>query len=376
MKKLSQRAKERLARLRRRAARRKTPHRRVRRASSPSAAIWHGYTIVTAPERLDWSDDRLPDLVAFLNKIRMLALGGNRPVLVDLTRCTFISPPACLMLTAELQRCLIVRPNCLRGLDPQAAYPRWTLDALGYYRVLGLPSPRSVRNEGTVLQIQTGGVGDDGQGNERNPGQQTYQVAKIAREAFQDEVFADKVHVALNEAADNAIEWAYDPELVPPKHSTRRWWICGFRAEGEQRAFFFAYDQGASIPRTAPRTSGEKVDRALMPLLEKLGIRRTQAQDHHILEATIREQRTRSDRDERGKGLTRMIQLADHSHEGTVQILSGKARYFYSRALDDKEPVEFSTPLPYMIPGTLIVWLIAGPSMPALEVLDVKNSEN
>lgn len=376
MKKLSKRARLRQARIRRRIARRKILQRPARRFVDPNAIIWPGYTAVAAPEILDWSDEHLPILIAYLNRIRLLALGGNRRVLVDLTRCKMISPPACLMLTAELQRCLILRPNCLRGLDPKAGYARWTLDALGYYRVLGMEPPRSIRSEGTVLQIQTGGIGGDGQGSEKNPGQQTYQVAKIAKEAFKDEVFADRVHVALNEAADNAIEWAYDPDLISPKQSTRRWWICGFRAEGEQRAFFFAYDQGASIPRTAPKTSGEKVDRALLPILEKLGIHRTEAQDNHILEATIREQRTRSDRDERGKGLTRMIQLADHSHDGTVQILSGRARYFYGRERDDIEPVEFSMPLPYMIPGTLIVWHIAGPAMPAVEVMDVENSAN
>lgn len=299
----------------------------------------------------------------------MLALGSTRRVVVDLSRCTAINPVACLMLTAELQRCLILRPRSVVGLDPQTPFAQFTLDALGFYRTLGMESPRGVANHGLVLQIQTGGLTDEGTA-QGNAGQQIFQVAKIARQAFKDELFADRVHTALNEAADNSINWAYDEDLINPKQSTKRWWICGFRVAGQEKAFFFAYDQGVGIPRSAPKTSAERINRALLPLLSRLGLNPTEVQDHHILTATIDEQRTRSKLDERGKGLTRMIELVDAVQEGVVQIYSGQATYLYARTQGEADPVEFSSPLHYMFPGTLVAWHVSAP-LPTPEVVDV-----
>ena len=319
-----------------------------------------GYRFVTAPAVLDTRDLHMPAFISYLGKIRRLALGGNRRVVVDLSHCQIINPTACLMLTAELQRCLILRPGSVTGLDPENRFAQYTLDALGFYKTLGLQPPRRTTSHGMVLQIQSGGLDDKGDAL-GNAGQQTYQVAKIARQAFRDEVFADRVHAALNEAADNSINWAYDDELINRKRSTRRWWICGFRVEGQERAFFFAYDQGAGIPKTAPKTSRERINRSLLPLLSSLGLRIEDAEDHHVLRATIDEQRTRSALEERGKGLTRMIELVDVGREGTVQILSGRAVYCYSRNGDDAAPVEISEPLPYTVPGTLVMWSVLAP---------------
>ncbi len=361
LRRLSQKDRLRALRLRHRNSRRARRRPILTRDRALGRTLW-GYVVATAPRQLEVDEANLGILLRYLNRIHLLALGGKRRVLVDLSRCEFISPVACLMLTAELQRCLILRPHCINGVDPNNDIARWTLDALGFYRMLGMESPR--RRKGAVrdvFQIQSGGLDESVNNKNSSPGKRTYQVARIAMQAFEDELFAERVHVALNEAADNAIEWAYDPSLINPARSTRRWWICGFKAQGESRAFFFAYDQGASIPRTAPITSGERVEPILQPLLAKLGLRRIDAQDSHILEATIKEQRTRSDREHRGKGLTRMIQLADLSHQGSISIHSGRARYFYGRELDDDEPMEFASALPYYFPGTLIIWHVAGP---------------
>ncbi len=359
MKRLSQKHRLRQLRIQRRRVRQRSANGYVR-VERDRGRLLVGYRVLQAPRVLHTGDMHMPALIAYLDKVHRLALGGNRRVVVDLSQCQSINPTACLMLTAELQRCLILRPGCVTGLDPENRFAQFTLDALGFYKTLGMTPPRRTSSHGLVLQIQSGGLDDKGDAI-GNVGHQTFQVAKIARQAFKDEVFADRVHAALNEAADNSINWAYDDELINPKRSTRRWWICGFRVDGQEKAFFFAYDQGAGIPKTAPKTSRERINRALLPLLNRLGLRAEDAEDHHVLRATIDEQRTRSALEQRGKGLTRMIELVDVAGNGVVQILSGRAAYVYSRETEEDGPVEISGPLPYNVPGTLVMWSVLAP---------------
>ena len=311
------------------------------------------HVILKAPRTLQWTPEKIVEMLEFIQRLRVLALSGRQPVLLDLATCTYIDPVSCLLLTAEVERCLLVKPGCLSGRDTPSPRAQFVLEAMGFYRHLGLPPPLGRRFD-NILQIQTGGLPREGE--TKNAGQQVYNVAKLAHTVFGDADFADYVHGALNEAADNVISWAYDEDLVDPATCLRRWWVAGVTNADERRGIFFAYDQGASIPRTAPRNLGE----ALAAVLAAAKILPAEAGDHDLLQATIKERRTRSGKSGRGKGLGRMLELIDRVETGQVWIYSGGAQYAYVRELG-REPFEHSSALRYKFPGTLVVWMVERP---------------
>jgi hypothetical protein len=287
-----------------------------------------------------------------LHDLKEKALTGSQLVFLDLSNCVYIDPVACVMLTAEVERCNGIRPNRIVGRNSPSPLAQFVLGTMGFYRHLRWGSPPSLKPR-HLLEIQTGGLPTEGE--TRNPGQQVYSVASLAQEVFGDEQFADNVHGALNEATDNVISWAYDPEFVEPAETLRRWWVAGVGNPEEHRATFFAYDQGAGIPKTAPKNLGERFKDALGVILAKARIVAAQTKDHHILEATINERRTRSGIEGRGKGLGRMIELIEGVDRGEIFIFSGAARYGFIRGADG-EPIEGSSALPATFPGTLVVW--------------------
>lgn len=320
------------------------------------------YTLIRAPRRLRWQPDQeMVQLLRWLERIRTAALTGEKPAFVDLGRCEEISSIACLMLAAEIERCLRIKPGSVGGSDPKNKNARYLLSTFGFYRLLNIPDHEFPQSPTHVLQIRSGGA-QPGAPTE-NAGALTFEVAELANQVFADEMFADQVHSALNEATDNILSHAYDDEVAladAPPCAPGRWWVAGIGSPKSKRAYFIALDHGATIPVTAPKKFGEGLRAGFNRIFHGSGITLSGALDHQILEATINEKRTRTRLHERGKGLNHMIGLAADSRAGSIWIYSGDARYGYAE-LEGEAPLEGAEPLGYTFPGTLVIWQVLRP---------------
>ncbi|WP_307365163.1 hypothetical protein [Brevundimonas sp. SORGH_AS_0993] len=199
-----------------------------------------------------------------------------------------------------------------------------------------------------VMKVTSGMKGDP------SPGERTFEVARLAERLDAGETLADRVHAALNEAADNVLSWAYG--MNAPPNASERWWVAGLLTT--RSATFVALDHGAGIPTTAPQNLGDSLTGLIKAMMQDRGWRQINLKptDSQILLATIHQRRSVSGLDERGKGLNNMIALIDRFSAGFINIFSGDAVYGYRTPAANEGDKEHCSSLGFNFPGTLIVW--------------------
>jgi hypothetical protein len=137
-----------------------------------------------------------------------------------------------------------------------------------------------------------------------------------------------------------------------------KWWAGMLKHPAEPKVQFFVLDRGVGIPATAPRTQRETL-RAYMRTPE-------QASDDQILDALIREGRTRTGLPQHGKGVASMVALVENrASAGTIEIRSGEAEFKLIKrtgAAKGCEIVATCVRTPYNFRGTLIMWTVGGPT--------------
>lgn len=330
----------------------KRKSRRDRGRAKEGAALrarFPGHRYFRGPSRLAAGPGDLPGTLKGLSDFDAFARAGVEPVLLDLSDASHIDVAACVLLAAAMQRCRIEHKLQIDVLMPRNGLARFALAAFGV-----ADDGRS--NEGDleeaapqVMQVTSGMKGDP------SPGARTFQVAKLAERLVADETLADRVHAALNEAADNVLSWAYGAHDGTP-NPTERWWVAGMLTN--QGATFIALDHGAGIPATAPQNFGDALTGMLKAMIKDKDWRTINAKptDSQILRATIQQRRTVSGLEERGKGLTNMIALIDLFPAGFINIFSGNAIYTYRNPAAKDGEKEHCGPLGFQFPGTLIIW--------------------
>lgn len=285
--------------------------------------------------------------VDFLGHFERCAQESKEPLLLDLHEAISIDPPACVMLAAAIQRCRIQRELDVQVRMPRNGSARFALKVFGVADDArdGEDVPEDI--EKRVMKVTSGTKGDP------SPGARTFEVARLAEGLVADETLADRVHAALNEAADNVLSWAYPARDA--SDPTERWWVAGLLMNNS--ATFIALDHGAGIPMTAPKNLGDALSGLLKTMQDKQWHQiNSKPSDSQILQATIRQRRTVSGLDERGKGLTNMIALIDRFSSGWINIFSGDAVYGYRNPAPKGGEKEYCDPLGFQFPGTLIVW--------------------
>lgn len=321
-----------------------------------AVAVENGWTILSAPRDLSWDDLNLERLCAYLDRIRVEVLHHERRVVVDLTTCERLSSVACLMLAAEVQRCIELRPGNVNGLDPKSRRARALLYGLGFHDHLQTLRQNLAPKSISAIKIRSG------LGSDETIAEDAHQVSEVANAVFPDGNFARRVHSALNEALGNVQMWAYG-DSDPHACLMGRWWLAGLTNHEDNEAYFFALDHGVGIPSTAPKTMPEALQQRLADLLSSIGF--DHAKDHEILSAVVEERRTKSGKSQHGKGIASMIALTELADAGNFEIYSGRGRYSLSAAVGE-EPEAFSGPLRYTFPGTLLMWRVRGEKKPEL----------
>lgn len=312
-------------------------------------ARFPGHLFVRGPVHLTTKASKdLRATLDFLTHFDRSARESKQPLLLDLYEASSIDAPACVMLAAAIQRCQIHRNIQVQVRMPRNGSARFALKIFGVADDARDDDELPEEIEQQVMKVTSGTKGDP------SPGARTFEVARLAEGLVADEKLADRVHAALNEAADNVLSWAYPVSAEPDP--AERWWVAGLLTNNS--ATFIALDHGAGIPTTAPKNLGDSLTGLIKTMMQDKQWRQINSKplDSQILLATIRQRRTVSGLDERGKGLTNMIALIDRFSSGWINIFSGNAVYGYRNPAVKGGEKEYCNALGFPFPGTLIVW--------------------
>ena len=314
--------------------------------------------------------------IAFLSAIESATLMGGS-VEIDLRDCVYISRSAGLLLTAQIERCVARTPGCLNGYSPMDLDVCEGLQGLGFYKHLKFHSPLD----------QSGPLREDsitvrsGRGVIEDLSERLAEVAEVATPLFNDPLFVEQVHAALNEAITNVVGHAYlnetgtlprtregsaheyvKPAVAPAAAPLDMWWFAGHADELTGELILCALDHGGTIPAVAPLRIPDVLKAFWLENPRRVSAARPEPTDAQILEAVARARREQIGTGRRGKGFPTMIGLVENvAMNGSVTVLSGSALYEFRYAGTDFKPLERCFTLNKSFDGTLIEWRISGP---------------
>lgn len=314
--------------------------------------LGHPFKVISSPKILN-SRQKLEDLTRFRTKIRRAIIRRDQKIFVDLSPCQSIDVGACVLLAAELHRCQSLAGDYLYGCDPAASEALNVLRGLGFHELLKIRNPAPAPRSEWIARIRAG------HGTDQEIPRVLDEIAELAMSAWGDEAFRNQILAALNEAMTNVIMHAYPSEIQPNEYRVAgAWWAAGIVNPDTNEAWFFAFDQGVGLPKTALRNFDG--------ILERHGLNSDSPADHEIIAATILEAHTRTGLGQHGLGLPAMIRLIDEKAVGgSIAISSLRGEHMIVKNPTNPDArlrrVEFGRALDAEIPGTLIVWKVDGP---------------
>lgn len=330
-----------------------------------TAALSHvaGRDVLRVPAVLDIDPQSLARLLSLLQTIRKRVLSG-REVTLDMRSTRRISPVATLLLAAEVDRCNALRRRSVWGTEPHGADARAVLSAFGFYEAIGSIHLTNLDQWSGVVRIQPG------TGSPADIPRKLALISDLAAETWDDPIFCDRVHSALNEAMTNVIMHAYDEELLKVVGAPcipGRWWVAGFSPPDADHAWFMALDHGVGIPVSAPAKN--QGVRAYLATTKKNS-------DEEVLYSVVADEgRSRTGLPQHGKGVPAMIGLIrEQAEEGTVWILSGGGGFLLRKhagtATLPGRIYEMPFTLPAPLSGTLVLWRVGRPISKAAHSAD------
>jgi hypothetical protein len=274
---------------------------------------------------------------------------------VNLDYVESISTSASLVLTAELSRWDDHIANRLRASDTTKWHPevlRQLID-VGFFNIFPgckeLTEDMTTGNESSlrVVQYIKGSSGE-------------VEKHRVLKKSIADLVPGNNIPkwhfmaTGISEAITNVGHHAY-PEYSNVHDDDKNWYMGGSydKSTNEMRIVF--YDQGVSIPKSLPNS---KIKEKALDALKKLTGSRTMSglHDEALLQAAVQIDRTRTEANDRGKGLADLLNYIEQSKSGYISILSRKALYkfTYKDGSRSVKTERFRNP----IEGTLIIWKV------------------
>jgi hypothetical protein len=314
---------------------------------------------VTAPRVLSYTQNSA-ETIAFFDRVKQAVFTTEtsrrkgeirrKSMRLNLAGIESISLPCAVVLSAELKRWTMHSkrtPNLLN-------YGQWNrrvrslLVHLGTLKHLGIQKKSYQRYSdetfaGQVILVElTSAEVQDGE-----------KVAHLQEQLMElGSFFEPKKYIfrALLEATNNAIEHAYDEkiELKYADFKGKRWYATASYDPSKDSLRFFVYDQGIGIPESL-RSKGFW-RRGIADLLDKIGLTDN---DTDTIDAAFELGKTRTDKDERGKGLKDMQNVIQQAGAGYIRVISGQGDYTLNSAGAVEKRRHGSH-----IGGTLIEWSI------------------
>lgn len=211
------------------------------------------------------------------------------------------------------------------------------LKQVGVYEMVGVSCPVTPKSDNVVHWRKATGVLADGQ---------TGSSVFIDYQGRMADALSKGLYAGMAEAMTNTVHHAYTVGRGPAlsKHIGKRWWMLS-----QQKDNFLSVaicDLGVGIPESLP--SSKSFARSLIDSMwDRLGLDRT---DSNAIKVAIELGKTRTNRPERGKGLTEIVKLAEQMSEGKVLIGSNKGLFTSgggnSNARENRDSIR----------GTLIQW--------------------
>lgn len=249
----------------------------------------------------------------------------------DFSKVRSITPGAALILAAEYDR---VRRNT--GIIGAINLDKWdknvlsTLSQLGFFELLGFPGDFSPNFEGGVdknlIYIAPMRCGDNTDYREAAD-----DIRKLFLEVGGDMALKRHLFGAIVDAIENVKGHAYGNSdnvrnLIPPL-----WWFSGSADPVKKILTLAIYDQGQTIPVTLPKKWPLEELTAMFAGAFGTQFRaNTDEQDGEAVEAALRMSRSSTKLPERGKGLSKILNVVRQCPGGRMRLISRRGHYIFS----------------------------------------------
>lgn len=285
------------------------------------------------------------ECVRFINEIKEQIFINNVFVFLDFSKCTKISTETCVVLAAEIDRCMRKVPESVFGSYPNHPEVYFLLNELGFYHLLDIRSSKPTFDDAPEVDVVRLQSGKD------NPENLMRGIKELFYPPGQDvpkSPFSGKVYRALTEAMANAVEHAYPQSFLKLSEGAcvPIWWRAGFKVNNENKVLMILYDQGAGIPNTLTINWQERLE-------ELISILSRDPYDDEKLALAMEKGRTMTKIKGRGQGSYDMQQLIRESSDGALSIFSYRGKYVY---FNDGNWQQENLSL--CLEGTLVVWKV------------------
>ncbi len=299
------------------------------------------FTRIRAPKT--WSLHEIParqELIRFLEQCREVLLNGNGGAIVDFSQTQTIRPSGGLIVHAELDRVsrLVTDRRRLKCNPAKSgSVADQVLKQVGMYDKLDHASAVSACDQSVVHWRNATGVKAQGEDAWSVVGDFEGELP----EALQDSLFK-----GISEALTNAVHHAYQANRRDGTNivGDKRWWMFSQQRDGFLTIVFC--DLGIGIPRSLPL----KQSKNLNSLLAKFKKDRSDVQSIRIATELGK---TRTLEDNRGFGLSEILDAARKTVQGSCMIYSNKGQFGYGAG---NKLIE--NQFPNSILGTLIEWRV------------------
>ena len=275
----------------------------------------------------------------FLKKLRRsFALAGITTV-IDLSKVDRLLPAGTLLFYAELHRLIRLFPNkSFKFIKSRDDVVNQVLEHLKVFALAGYSSGAVPKRDDVISWRTATSVITDGK-----PAGELIETYESLSRAEIRHIFR-----GVSEAATNAVEHAYVAGRGDglPAFDESRWWM--FCRESENRLYVGVCDLGVGIPKSLPKTYGEE----LLAWVFKAFSLGSMSEDASMIRAAMEIARTRTDQEERGKGLGDMRQVVDQLPGSKLYIFSNKGLLTYENGEFGLRQYANS------IFGTMVVWII------------------
>jgi hypothetical protein len=275
----------------------------------------------------------------FLERIR--GFRGKR-LRIDMSGVSRIEATAALAFKAEL-RYHAAKGVTLGGIPPRKMRSLQVLTQTGICDLLGLPCAQTVDREDTVHWRHTSGVWSLAQPS---------RLRELLDPGLRRN--GESLYTGMIETVANSIEHAYmdHPARRSFADGVEGWWA--FQQLRDGRLTTCICDLGIGIAASLPISLSEEPD-----LLKKLLYvnRRLKGRERQALLAAVEYGRSRTKERPRGKGLSDAHKVIDDSGQGTFQLISNSALYFYERVAGNPHPRSGTLRLQGSVSGTISSWV-------------------
>lgn len=296
--------------------------------------------IVCAPKKLYlYGKAQHTQSTAFLYELRKSFATPGVTTVIDMRRVELLMAGGMLLFYAELHRLIAMFPGkSFKFLSSRDETVNEVLEHLGVYGLSGYISGITPERDDVVSWRAATSVFSDG----KPVGELIETYESLSRQEVKH------IFRGVSEAATNAVEHAYVDDRGDglPLMQERRWWM--FCRESQNKLYVGVCDLGVGIPRSLPRTYSEHL---LSWAFETLSLG-SRSVDSTMIRAAMELARTRTEKDERGKGLGDMKRVVDQLPGSVLYIFSNRGLLSYSAEGYQEKQYRNS------IMGTIAIWIV------------------